>query len=177
MTTPSTPCGCYAIVTAQFFCTLSCRARGRCRLSDRAGIDPFRSFSPACQGWATAGEADIQAAAFRTRRNGKPRADRRRGAEFAERIMLGTLLETMARQAIASGTVHRMPIAFRKAIESDPIVTNVCASITPPARNEWICWVTSAKKDETRNRRIVVGLDKMRKGMRRPCCWPGCPHR
>ncbi|MBI3297009.1 MAG: YdeI/OmpD-associated family protein [Elusimicrobia bacterium] len=43
--------------------------------------------------------------------------------------------------------------------------------------NEWICWGTSAKKDETRKRRIAVGLDKMRKGMRRPCCWPGCPHR
>ena len=28
----------------------------------------------------------------------------------------------------------------------------------------------SAKKEETRNRRIVVGLDKMHTGMRRPCC-------
>ncbi|MFI4884343.1 MAG: YdeI/OmpD-associated family protein [Steroidobacterales bacterium] len=83
----------------------------------------------------------------------------------------------MARQTTASGTVHRMPSDFRKAIESDAIVTGVWASITPLARNEWICWVTSAKKDETRNRRIEVGLDKMRKGMRRPCCWPGCPHR
>ncbi|MDP3900580.1 MAG: YdeI/OmpD-associated family protein [bacterium] len=34
-----------------------------------------------------------------------------------------------------------------------------------------VCWVTSAKKDETRSRRIAVGLDKMRRGMRRPCCW------
>ena len=43
--------------------------------------------------------------------------------------------------------------------------------------NEWICWVISAKNDETRNRRIAAGLDKMRKGMRRPCCWIGCVHR
>ena len=83
----------------------------------------------------------------------------------------------MARQPIAAGTVHGMPTDFRKAIESDAIVMDVWASITPLARNEWICWVTSAKKDETRNRRIEVGLDKMRQGMRRPCCWPGCPHR
>ncbi len=109
--------------------------------------------------------------------NGGTPSDRRPGPGFAQGLMTCRLLETMARQPIASGTVHRMPADFRKAIESDSIVTDVWASITPLARNEWICWVTSAKKDETRNRRIEVGLDKMRKGMRRPCCWPGCPHR
>jgi uncharacterized protein YdeI (YjbR/CyaY-like superfamily) len=83
----------------------------------------------------------------------------------------------MVRQPIASGTVHRMPPDLRKAIDSDAVVRELWAMITPLARNEWICWVTSAKKDATRNRRIEVGLDKMRKGMRRPCCWPGCPHR
>jgi uncharacterized protein YdeI (YjbR/CyaY-like superfamily) len=83
----------------------------------------------------------------------------------------------MARQPLASGTVHPMPADLRKAIASDAVVTDLWANITPLARNEWICWVTSAKKDETRTRRIEVGLDKMRKGMRRPCCWPGCPHR
>jgi uncharacterized protein YdeI (YjbR/CyaY-like superfamily) len=83
----------------------------------------------------------------------------------------------LAKKETATGLIHRLPADFRKAIESDPIVKDVWADITPLARNEWICWVTSAAKDETRNRRITVGLDKMRKGMRRPCCWPGCPHR
>lgn len=73
---------------------------------------------------------------------------------------------------------HQLPSDFRKAIESDTKVKDIWEDIiTPLARNEWICWVTSAQKDETRKRRIVVGLDKMRKGMRRPCCWAGCPHR
>ena len=76
-----------------------------------------------------------------------------------------------------SGPVHRIPADLRRAIDSDAIAKKLWADITPLARNEWICWVTSAKKDETRAKRIVVGLDKMRKGMRRPCCWPGCPHR
>lgn len=75
------------------------------------------------------------------------------------------------------GPVHKLPADFRKAIESDSVAKDVWDDITPLARNEWICWVTSAKKDDTRRRRITVGLDKMRKGMRRPCCWPGCPHR
>jgi uncharacterized protein YdeI (YjbR/CyaY-like superfamily) len=83
----------------------------------------------------------------------------------------------MTRIETSTGVVHRMPADFRKAIESDSIAMEAWADITPLARNEWICWVTSAKKDETRSRRISVGLDKMRKGMRRPCCWAGCPHR
>ena len=84
---------------------------------------------------------------------------------------------TMTSRAIAGGVVHKMPVDFRQATELDPLVKAVWADITPLARNEWICWVTSAKQDETRNRRITVGLDKMRNGMRRPCCWVGCPHR
>jgi uncharacterized protein YdeI (YjbR/CyaY-like superfamily) len=83
----------------------------------------------------------------------------------------------MAKQKQRGGPVHQMPADFHKAIESDALAKNVWADITPLARNEWICWVISAKKSETRERRIIVGLDKMRKGMRRPCCWPGCPHR
>jgi Bacteriocin-protection, YdeI or OmpD-Associated len=107
------------------------------------------------------------------------------GAPFAKAVatlgeasrLLGHLLINMGQKATAATAVHRLPADFRKAIESDPIVKDVWADITPLARNEWICWVTSAAKDETRSRRITVGLDKMRKGMRRPCCWPGCPHR
>lgn len=73
--------------------------------------------------------------------------------------------------------MHNIPTDFQRAIKSDPIVKALWTDITPLARNEWICWVISAKKEETRNRRIAVGLDKMRKGMRRPCCWAGCTHR
>lgn len=76
-----------------------------------------------------------------------------------------------------SGTVHKIPADFAAAILADPVIAETWEGFTPLARNEWICWVTSTKKDETRKRRITVGLDKMRKGMRRPCCWPGCPHR
>ncbi|MDE2039303.1 MAG: YdeI/OmpD-associated family protein [Elusimicrobia bacterium] len=83
----------------------------------------------------------------------------------------------MAKRKLAPGALHRLPTDFGAAIASDAVVRDVWADISSLARNEWICWVTSAKKEETRKRRIAVGLDKMRKGMRRPCCWPGCPHR
>ena len=83
----------------------------------------------------------------------------------------------MTTKRLAGGTVHALPADFRTALQSDPVAQTLWAEITPLARNEWICWVTSPKKAETRQRRIAVGLDKMRGGMRRPCCWPGCPHR
>ena len=101
-------------------------------------------------------------------------APRRRAA--ASLVKAGTV-QRMTTQTIEGGTVHKLPADFRKAIESDATVKSLWSDITPLARNEWICWVTSAKKEETRKRRIEVGIDKLRGGMRRPCCWPGCPHR
>ena len=73
--------------------------------------------------------------------------------------------------------MHKLPADFKKAIASDKAVQALWNNITPLARNEWICWVTSGKKAETRGIRIKKGLSKMRGGMRRPCCWAGCPHR
>jgi len=85
--------------------------------------------------------------------------------------------DCMTIQKIADGAVHKLPADFRRAIQSNATAKSLWADITPLARNEWICWVTSAKQEATRKRRIEVGIDKMRGGMRRPCCWPGCPHR
>lgn len=76
-----------------------------------------------------------------------------------------------------AGPVHSLPADLRRAIQSDPRTRALWEGITPLARNEWICWVTSGKKAETRGIRIAKALSKMRGGMRRPCCWPGCPHR
>jgi uncharacterized protein YdeI (YjbR/CyaY-like superfamily) len=45
--------------------------------------------------------------------------------------------------------VHKLPADFRSAIESDAAAKCLWVTITPLARNEWICWVTSAKKEET----------------------------
>jgi hypothetical protein len=70
-----------------------------------------------------------------------------------------------------------MPADFKKAILANKKVTLLWQDITPLARNEWICWVISGAKAETRNIRIKKALSKMGGGMRRPCCWVGCTHR
>jgi uncharacterized protein YdeI (YjbR/CyaY-like superfamily) len=79
--------------------------------------------------------------------------------------------------AIPGGVVHDLPADFKEALAGDPEALATWRDITPLARNEWICWVTSAKKAETRHKRIDWGRSNLRDGKRRPCCWPGCPHR
>ncbi len=78
---------------------------------------------------------------------------------------------------ISSGTAHRVPTDLKTVILSIPKVKAMWEDITPLARNEWICWIESAKKEETRDRRIGIIKDKLLRGERRPCCWAGCPHR
>lgn len=83
----------------------------------------------------------------------------------------------MATQAIPGGVVHDLPQDIKKMLSSDAAALATWQDITPIARNEWICWISSAKKDETRTRRIAIARENLGEGKRRPCCWPGCPHR
>ena len=72
---------------------------------------------------------------------------------------------------------HEVPADVRKILMGNPKAWAVWQSITPLARNEWICWIISGKKVATRSIRIKKALSKLAGGMRRPCCWAGCPHR
>jgi len=77
----------------------------------------------------------------------------------------------------SSGVVHQIPPDWQKTLISSPNSFQVWESITPLARNEWICWIISAKKPETRARRMRIALENLSAGQHRPCCWAGCPHR
>ncbi len=77
---------------------------------------------------------------------------------------------------IASGVVHQVPPDLRKALSSKEVQA-AWNDLTPLARNEWICWITSVKKQETRKQHIERARADLIKGKCRPCCWPGCPHR
>src|ERR1700684_1105058 len=81
---------------------------------------------------------------------------------------------TMSQKKISSGVVHQLPADLKKALTSDPPALTAWEDITPLARNEWICWIESAKKAETRSRPIEWGCSSLKDGKRRPCCWPGC---
>lgn len=45
---------------------------------------------------------------------------------------------------------HEMPSDIQKILKSRPEVREKWDNLTPLARNEWICWVTIVKKEETR---------------------------
>ena len=75
------------------------------------------------------------------------------------------------------GPVHSLPSDLKKAIDSSAKAKASWNDITPLAQNEWICWVTSAKLEETRLKRMDRAVSDLTNGKRRPCCWPGCPHR
>ncbi len=83
----------------------------------------------------------------------------------------------MTKKKIAAGVVHKMPEDFRRTLTSNPDALAAWEDITPLARNEWLCWIEDAKKPETRDRRIERARKDLIDGKRRPCCWPGCPHR
>lgn len=75
------------------------------------------------------------------------------------------------------GTVHNLPQDLEEALTSDSKALTLWESLTPLARNEWICWVTLVKKKETRKDHIKRVVTELKDGMRRPCCWIGCIHR
>jgi uncharacterized protein YdeI (YjbR/CyaY-like superfamily) len=78
---------------------------------------------------------------------------------------------------ISMGTVHKLPIDVYKALMSDKKALAAWESLTPLARNEWICWVTFVKQEETRREHVERFIAELKEGKRRPCCWLGCIHR
>ena len=78
---------------------------------------------------------------------------------------------------IATGVVHAVPGDVQEALTTSSAILEAWNDLTPLARNEWICWITSVKKPETRKQHIERLCTDLIKGKRRPCCWPGCPHR
>jgi uncharacterized protein YdeI (YjbR/CyaY-like superfamily) len=78
---------------------------------------------------------------------------------------------------ISGGVVHILPEDLRKMLSASLKAHLAWEDITSLARNEWICWITSPKLITTRREHIERARAQLIAGKRRPCCWPGCPHR
>ena len=83
----------------------------------------------------------------------------------------------ITKETIATGVVHDVPADLSDTLLSKHDVLEIWNNLTPLARNEWICWITIVKKPETRREHIDRLCVDLLEGKRRPCCWPGCPHR
>jgi uncharacterized protein YdeI (YjbR/CyaY-like superfamily) len=73
--------------------------------------------------------------------------------------------------------LHKIPNDIKYILDSSPKIKEIWDTLTPLSRNEWICWVTSVKKAETREKKLQRIQEDLLNGKRRPCCWPGCKHR
>ena len=83
----------------------------------------------------------------------------------------------MSKNNIAGGVAHDMPADLLKALVSDKAALARWESLTPLARNEWICWTVTVKQQKTRDEHVKRVVSELKEGMRRPCCWLGCIHR
>jgi hypothetical protein len=64
-----------------------------------------------------------------------------------------------------------IPEDFQAVLAGAPDIFEVWKNITPMARWEWVRWINATKNRQTRERRIEVGISKLRSGKRRPCCF------
>ena len=65
-----------------------------------------------------------------------------------------------------------VPADVSKALAvAAPKAKKMWSDITPNARRDWIHWITSAKQEETRARRIKNACSMLAAGKRRVCCF------
>ena len=64
-----------------------------------------------------------------------------------------------------------IPEDFQAALADAPDVFELWKSITPMARWEWVRWINATRNLQTRERRVGIGISKLRSGKRRPCCF------
>lgn len=65
----------------------------------------------------------------------------------------------------------RVPADLRTALRSDAEARAQWDGLTLVQRRDWIQWITSAKKEETRERRIANACSMLATGKRRVCCF------
>lgn len=64
-----------------------------------------------------------------------------------------------------------LPTDMKQALVKDKNIHEFWNSTTPLAKWDWVRWVRAVKTAETRQKHINVMIDKLKKGMRRPCCF------
>lgn len=64
-----------------------------------------------------------------------------------------------------------VPEDLQQALAADPKALAVWNDTTAIARRDWIYWISTGKKAETRVKRIDVTVSKLASGKRRACCF------
>jgi len=64
-----------------------------------------------------------------------------------------------------------VPADVRKALGDHPEAKAQWKTLTPVQRRDWIHWIISGKKAETRVKRLATACDMLGSGKRRACCF------
>ncbi len=89
------------------------------------------------------------------------------GAEVGDVVTL-----EIAPVAVGEEPEPEVPADLNRALAAaSKGVRDVWSDITPMARRDWIQWITSGKRAETRGIRIQKACDMLLKGKRRVCCF------
>jgi len=87
------------------------------------------------------------------------------GAEIGDTV-------TLEFAPVAEEPEPEVPPDLQRALAAAPSkARDAWSSITPVARRDWIHWITSGKRAETRRLRIEKACDMLANGKRRPCCF------
>lgn len=65
----------------------------------------------------------------------------------------------------------KVPADLRTALAATPKARALWSDITPIARRDWVQWITSAKRPETRAHRVENACAMLTAGKRRVCCF------
>jgi len=81
--------------------------------------------------------------------------------------------ETVALEIAPSDTQLEpsVPADLRKALAANPAAKSTWTATTTVARRDWVAWMTSGKKAETRDKRLAGAIDMLENGKKRVCCF------
>ena len=65
----------------------------------------------------------------------------------------------------------RVPADLRKALAANPAARATWDATTTVGRRDWIAWMTSGRKAETRDKRLHAAIDMLEHGKKRVCCF------
>jgi len=78
---------------------------------------------------------------------------------------------TLEISPLAKQPEPKVPADLGQALAAHPAAKATWDDITPVARRDWIQWMTSGKKAETRVKRIATACEMLASGKRRACCF------
>jgi len=93
-----------------------------------------------------------------------------RALRDAAGIAAGDVVE-LALSPVAEEPEPAVPTDVRKALADHPAAHTQWETLKAVQRRDWIHWITSGKKAETRVRRLASACDMLGSGKRRACCF------